>query len=223
MYEFSNPENRDCPIWHTVCQNAYSTAGNDQTIDCSTAAICVSTGVLTAVWRKHVKWLCSLLMEYIYQPEFPLLADRSDNQAQRWRCPVQITVSLIMFCCSNKRDLQPAANQQDSYNACDKHPLRLPPCPQLRTSILNPAVRGGEWSLNIVHIPCSCCTYTVQLLYIYRTVVVHIPCSCCTYTVQLLYIYRAVVVPIPCSCCTYKLFIITNVCTIIIFTATCFG
>ena len=113
MYtNFPTQKIRKCLIWQAVCQNAYGTAGCDQAIDCATTAICVSTGGVLLLC--DVSMLCCMLIEYIYQPELPLLADPQGQSALWWHIPIQITVLLIMFYCSNKRDLNAAVNQQDT-------------------------------------------------------------------------------------------------------------
>lgn len=123
-----------------------ATAGCDQAIDCPTTAISVSTGGVLLLC--DVSTLCCMLIEYIYQPELPLLADPQGQSTLRWHIPIQITVLLIMFYCSNKRDLNAVVNQQGTVTVAAISTHSSCPRPTIstlrRTFILSPAVCGGD-------------------------------------------------------------------------------
>ena len=150
LYEFSKPENKEMSQLTSSlseCIRHSRLWSGNRLLYCSN--LCLHGRGITAVWRKHVEWLCCLLIEYIYQPELPLLADPQGQSALRWHIPVQITVLLIMFYCSNKRDLNPAVSQHGTVTAISTHSSCPRPLFQhyaVTTHILNPAVCGERSS-----------------------------------------------------------------------------
>ena len=147
-----------------------ATAGCDQAIDCPTTAISVSTGGVLLLC--DVSTLCCMLIEYIYQPELPLLADPQGQSTLRWHIPIQITVLLIMFYCSNKRDLNAVVNQQgtvtvaaiSTHSSCPRPTISTLSRDYVRTFILSPAVCGGDHlHARRRRLPCGCAGLVTSL------------------------------------------------------------